>query len=333
MEKENSYLLADYSYDLPDSFIAQSPATPRTNSKLMVVSGGKIEHRHFSDILDYLKAGDVLVVNETKVRKALLHGCKSTGGKIEVIMEDDTRCRIKGSKIKVGTKFEFSLGIHAEVIDKKDDVFFVKFNKPTDYVLETIGVLPTPPYIKKELDSDSQYQTAYSRVDGSVAAPTAGLHFDDALLDKIQNKGVKIARVCLHVSFATFHPVRVDDFRNHVMHEELFEVTSDAADLINNRKGRLFVVGTTSLKCIESAIDSAGEIHPMKSASKLFIYPGYKFKNRVDGMITNFHLPKSTLLLLLSALIGREKVLSLYEVAKKENYRFFSLGDAMLIMF
>ena len=165
-----------------------------------------------------------------------------------------------------------------------------------------------------------------------MAAPTAGLHFDESLLSDIEAKGVKIARVCLHVSFATFHPVRVDDFRDHVMHEEIFEVSSEAADMINNRKGRLFVVGTTSLKCIESAADEKGSVHPIKSASQLFIYPGYQFRNKISGMITNFHLPKSTLLLLVSALIGRENLLSYYDAAKKNNYRFFSLGDAMLIL-
>jgi len=324
--------LEDYNYNLPKEFIAQEQAKPRTHSKLMVVKkNGDIVHDRFYNIINYLEKDDVLVINDSKVVKAKLTGKKETGGKIELLMENHNSCMVKGH-VQKGTKIIFENGIIGEITEKNGAYCKIKFNKPVDEIIKEIGQLPLPPYIKKKIKSDSEYQTVYSKKEGSLAAPTAGLHFDEELLKKIKQKGIKISRICLHVSFSTFLPIKETDFTKHKMHAESFEISKESADLINNRKGRLFVVGTTSLRALETAADKKGIIHPGKSISKIFIYPGYKFKNKIDGMITNFHLPKSTLLLLVSALFGREKIFKAYEEAKKNNYRFFSLGDAMLLL-
>ncbi len=327
-----SYNLEDYNYSLPKEFIAQEQIKPRTHSKLMVVKdNGEIVHDRFYNIINYLNKDDVLVINESRVVKAKLTGKKESSGKIELLMENHDECMVKG-RVKEGTKIIFEKGIIGKIVEKHDAKCRIKFNKPADEVIKEIGQLPLPPYIKKKIKSDSQYQTVYSKKEGSLAAPTAGLHFDEELLKKIEAKGIKIAKICLHVSFSTFLPIKESDFTKHKMHNEFFEITKEAADAINRRKGRLFVVGTTSLRALETAADEHGKIPAISSGSEIFIYPGYKFKNKIDGMITNFHLPKSTLLLLVSALFGREKILNAYEEAKKNNYRFFSLGDAMLLL-
>jgi len=332
MQEKEKYDLNDYNYELPKEFIAQEQAKPRTHSKLMVVKeNGNIVHDRFYNIINYLQKDDVLVINDSKVIKAKLTGKKETSGKIELLMENNDTCMVKG-KVSIGTKIIFEKGIVGEITEKNGADCKIKFNKPTDEVIKEIGQLPLPPYIKKKIKSDSEYQTVYSKKEGSLAAPTAGLHFDDELLKKIEQKGIKIARICLHVSFSTFLPIREADFTKHKMHAESFEITKESADLINKRKGRLFVVGTTSLRALETAADKNGIIPAGKSSSEIFIYPGYKFKNKIDGMITNFHLPKSTLLLLVSALFGKEKIFKAYEEAKKNNYRFFSLGDSMLLL-
>jgi S-adenosylmethionine:tRNA ribosyltransferase-isomerase len=323
--------LSDFDYVLPKELIAQHPVSPRCNSRLLV-AGKKVEHKHFFDIVDYFRKGDVLVINETKVIPAKLTGRKETGAKIELIVEHcfgkECTCHIKGTKPRVGNKLIFKK-FHAEIIKNENDIFTVVFDADIDTVIKQVGKLPTPPYVKENLRRNSDYQTAYSRKNGSVAAPTAGFHFTKELLEKIQKKGVKIAKVCLHVGFGTFLPVR--DLNTHVMHSEYFEVDQKNADIVNDKKRRLFVVGTTSVRVLESAANEQGKIMAEKGETSLFIKPGYKFKTSIDALITNFHLPKSTLLMLVSAFIGREKILKLYKRAIKKKYRFYSFGDAMLL--
>ena len=320
--------LSEYNYMLPKELIAQEPVFPKDHSKLMVLNK-TIEHKHFYDIINYLEKDDVLVVNESRVKKCKLIGKKSTGAEVEVIIEKQKgalfECRIHGSsavKIHNALLFENTKGL---VVGKDGEKFLVQFNNSP--INENLH-LPQPPYIKRLL-SDREYQTTYSSEEGSLAAPTAGLHFTEELLKKIEQKGVKIAKIKLHVSFGTFKPIRTE-VNKHKMDPEEFIIDKPTADLINNAK-RLFVVGTTSLKALESA-NQNGKIIPQHKNSKLFICPGYKFKTKVKGLITNFHFPKSTLLLLVSAFYGKEKILDAYEKAIKHKYRFFSLGDAMLLL-
>lgn len=457
--------LSDFDYNLPKELIAQKPADKRDESRLMVVRKGKkgkidinnnndgwesdndcnncdnkiiIEHKHFYDIVDYLKEGDVLVVNDTKVLPFKFHGRKETGGKAEMILgnkivdgkyykKDKNRyeCRIKTTKARIGTvlifedktnynksnygsnnnvdcdnnynkdndddnkyqkeklhhetgwsmprpnkdnKIKSCLKIKATVVDKINDKYIIEFDE--DYSVEElseIGEMPLPPYIKDFKGDVSRYQTVYSKYyqrendgyqcedkdanknkknhienSGSIAAPTAGLHFTDELLEKLRNKGVKIVKICLHVSFGTFIPVRNEDITKHKMEAEYYIVDENSANIINSRKfidkkgkektGRLFVVGTTALKTLETVADEKGIIHAKEGWSNLFIYPSYKFKVKADGFITNFHLPTSTLIMLVSAFFGREEILDAYNIAVKEKYRFFSFGDAMMLM-
>lgn len=328
--------LSDFDYGLEKSFIAQHPAEPKDHSKLMVVKNNKIEHKHFYDVIDYLKKGDILVINETKVLPNKIAGNKISGGRAEFIInkclkKNVCECLIKTRKPKTGTEFIFKNRINGKIIDKKGNLFIVKFNKNIDEIVKKIGELPTPPYVKAKIKKDAEYQTVYSKSKGSLAAPTAGLHFTKNLLKKIKNKGVKIAKLTLHISFSTFSHIREEDFTKHRMDPEYFSISKKNAETINKRKGRLFVVGTTSLKALES-LNNNGKITARSGHSNLFIYPGYKFKNKVDGFITNFHLPKSSLLLLTCAFYGRNSVLNAYEEAIKHNYRFFSFGDAMLLL-
>jgi S-adenosylmethionine:tRNA ribosyltransferase-isomerase len=294
----------------------------------MVLCDGKIEHKHFYNLPDYLQEGDVLVLNETKVLKIKLEGKKSTGGKVELMLDSPTTAVVKG-KVKIGDELIFQKNIKAKILDKKENKLSLKFNIPYREVISKIGKLPTPPYIKQEIKSDEEYQTVYANQDGSFAAPTAGLHFDSELLQKIQSKGIKLAKVCLHVSWDTFLPVHEEDPTKHEMHGEVCEISPENAEIINNAK-RLFVVGTTTLRTLESFAEN-GKVTAGKKLTKIFIYPGYKFKLNYHGLITNFHLPRSTLLMMISAFYDREKILQAYEVAVKEKYRFYSLGDAMLI--
>ncbi|MBD3355363.1 tRNA preQ1(34) S-adenosylmethionine ribosyltransferase-isomerase QueA [Candidatus Woesearchaeota archaeon] len=323
--------LSDFDYKLPKERIAQKPVSPRDFSRLMIIND-KIEHRKFSDIVDYLKEGDVLVLNETRVVHAKLTGKKETGSPAEIIVEETDgkicRCKIKTKNPRPGINMIFGQ-YKAKIIEKDDDEFFVEFEEDVTEVLKDIGKLPTPPYVKRKLDREEQYQTVYSKKKGSVAAPTAGLHFTERLLNKIKDKGVKIAKVVLHVDFGTFLPVR--DINKNTLHKEYFEVDKENARIINNAK-RLFVVGTTSMRSLESVADNKGKIKAKEGSTRLFIKPGYKFKVDYDGMITNFHLPKSTLLMLVSAFIGRDKILDAYKTAVSKKYRFFSFGDAMLIL-
>lgn len=334
----------DFFYDLPEELIAQTPADPRDSSKLMCVgrTDGVISHHHFRDIIDELNAGDVLVINDTKVLPARIYGTKqSTGIQIELLLLRQRELDIwetlvrPGRRAKPGTKIDFGDGLlHAEILESTDDGNrIVKFSYEGDNfysILDKIGQMPLPPYITQRLEDPSRYQTVYAREKGSAAAPTAGLHFTPELLNKIKDKGVIIAPVMLHVGLGTFRPVKAENINEHHMHSEHFRVPEESAKLINNRKGRLVAVGTTSCRVIESAADDNGIVHPITDDTSIFIYPGYKFK-ATDALITNFHLPESTLLMLVSAFSSKEIMMNSYKEAIKQGYRFFSFGDAMFI--
>ncbi|MBT7902917.1 tRNA preQ1(34) S-adenosylmethionine ribosyltransferase-isomerase QueA [Candidatus Woesearchaeota archaeon] len=330
--------LEDFNYELPEKCIAQEPAKPRDHSKLMIVDSNRnYSHKKFFDIIDLFKSGDVLVLNETKVVHSKIVGCKKTGSPAEIVLTkkiDQTKyeCRIKTRNPHVGQECIFEKELVCKIIFAEEGFFKIEFNKPPEEILAEIATFPTPPYIKQAI-KEKDYQTTYAndRKKKSLAAPTAGLHFTDEILFALVDKGVKLVKICLHVDFGTFMSVR-SNIKEHKMHEEYFEINSHSADVINNREGRLFVVGTTSLRALESAdYDSEGKIIPTCKYTNIFIYPGYKFKCGANYLLTNFHLPKSTLILLVSAFAGRENVLNSYECAKQENYRFYSLGDCMLL--
>ena len=328
--------LSLFDYDLPKELIAQEPKEPRDASRLMVVKGKDIEHKVFRDIIEYLEKDDVLVLNDTKVEPVKLIGKKTTGSPAEFLISKKIEknifeCQIKTNKIKPGTEFIFKKDLKAKVIGGKDGLFEVEFNKDNvEELLQQIGEMPTPPYIKKKA-TRQQYQTVFATRSGSIAAPTAGFHFTPELLRDLEKKGIKIAKITLHVSYGTFLPVKTDNIEEHKMHEEWFEITEETADLINNRQKRLIIVGTTSLRALESATDDMGILQPKTGTTDIFIYPGYNFNLKPDMMITNFHLPKSTLIMLIAALVGREKILNAYQEAVKNKYRFYSFGDAMLL--
>ncbi|MBC5666881.1 MULTISPECIES: tRNA preQ1(34) S-adenosylmethionine ribosyltransferase-isomerase QueA [Eubacterium] len=338
--------LHDYYYDLPEELIAQDPLEDRSSSRLMVLDKetGNVEHHVFKEIIDYLNPGDCLVINDTKVLPARLYGNKvGTDAKIEVLLlkrreKDVWETLVKpGKKCKPGTVINFGDGIlTGEVIDVVEEGNrLIKFNYEGIFeeVLDRLGEMPLPPYITHKLKDKSRYQTVYAKYEGSAAAPTAGLHFTKELLEKIREKGVKIAHVTLHVGLGTFRPVKVDNILEHHMHSEFYMVDEEDANLINTCKengGRIISVGTTSTRTLETVTDENGVVHEGSGWTQIFIYPGYKFK-AIDCLITNFHLPESTLIMLVSALAGREKVLNAYEIAVKEKYRFFSFGDAMFI--
>ncbi|MFH1802444.1 MAG: tRNA preQ1(34) S-adenosylmethionine ribosyltransferase-isomerase QueA [archaeon] len=321
--------LSDFDYELPKELIAQRPANPRTHSRLLVLKNNQLQHKHFYNLPDYLQEGDVLVLNETKVLPIKVTGKKETGGKIELMLQPNSKTATVKGKVKIGDILQFPKNIKATINTKKDNKITLDFNLPLEQVMQKIGQLPTPPYIKTPIKSDDEYQTIYANKQGSFAAPTAGLHFDSALLTKIKDKGVKIAKVCLHVSWDTFLPVQETEIEKHIMHGELCEIDQENADIINNAK-RVFVVGTTTLRTLESFAEN-NKIHTGKKTTKIFIFPGYEWQFSYTALITNFHLPKSTLLMMISAFYGRKKILEAYEVAVKEKYRFYSLGDAMLI--
>ena len=336
---------SDFDYDLPPELIAQTPSPVRDASRLMTVNRvtGEIGHRVFHDIIDYLNPGDVLVINNSKVIPARLYGTKeSTGIQMEVLL-----LRQRGNDVwetimrparraPVGTDIIFKEGVLRATVTEllPDGGRLVRFTHPenrTIYdVLDEIGNMPLPPYITHRLEDKNRYQTVYAKTEGSAAAPTAGLHFTQDLLARIREKGVQIAPVMLHVGLGTFRPVKEKKLSDHVMHTEYFEVSQESADIINNRTGRLIAVGTTSCRTLESAADENGIIHPMAADTGIFIYPGYRFR-AVQGLITNFHLPQSTLLMLVSAFSSREIMLHAYQVAVAEKYRFFSFGDAMFL--
>ncbi len=337
---------SDFSYDLPEELIAQDPAERRDLSRLLVINKntGEREHKVFHDIIDYLVPGDCLVINNTKVIPARLLGEREvTGGKVEVLLlkrkgNDIWETLVRpGKKAKPGQRLEFGGGLlKAEVLGIADDGNrLVKFtyNGIFEEILDKLGQMPLPPYITHKLEDKNRYQTVYAKYEGSAAAPTAGLHFTEELLKEIEDKGVNIAKVTLHVGLGTFRPVKSDNIENHHMHTEEYYVGSQAADLINSTKkkgGRVICVGTTSLRTVESAAAGYGTINPGGGDTDIFIYPGYQFKI-ADALITNFHLPESTLLMLVSALEGQGEILAAYKEAVSLGYRFFSFGDAMFM--
>lgn len=338
----------DFYYDLPKEYIAQTPIEPRDHSKMLVVhrSEDRIEHRHFYDILDYLTDKDCLILNDTRVLPARLYGIKEdTGARVEFLLLNQKEKDVwevitgPGKRAKEGTKFTFGDGIlHAEVLSVLENGNrLAKFTYEGDTifpVLEKIGEMPLPHYITKKLENGERYQTVYSKELGSAAAPTAGLHFTPELLQKIRDKGVKIGFVTLHVGIGTFRPVKAENIEDHHMHSEHYHLPKETADLINQTKangGRVIAVGTTSCRTLESVATYCGEIREADDWTSIFIYPGYKFKC-IDGLLTNFHLPESTLIMLVSAFYDREKVLEIYRTAVQEKYRFFSFGDCMLLI-
>ena len=336
----------DFYYDLPEELIAQTPLEKRDTSRLMVLDriSGKVSHRHFYDILEYLQPGDCLVMNDSRVLPARLLGHRPTGGAVEVLLLRDLgdkkwECLCKpGRKMQVGSEVLFGDGeLSAIVTEVKDDgnrIVEFRYEGIFLEVLERLGKMPLPPYIKAELQDQERYQTVYSREVGSAAAPTAGLHFTNELLDKIRDKGVKTAFVTLHVGLGTFRPVKAEEITEHHMHSELCMLSKETAEILNQTKqegGRIICVGTTSCRTLESLVNEDGSFEAKSKWTEIFIYPGYQFK-AMQGLITNFHLPESTLVMLVSAFAGRENVLAAYNEAVGERYRFFSFGDAMCIL-
>ena len=338
--------VSDFNYDLPEELIAQHPYDKRDEARLMVLHRNtkQIEHKVFKDIIDYLEPGDCLVLNDTKVIPARLYGKKDTGAKVEFLLlkrieNDDWEAMVRpGNKLKAGAKVSFGDGIlQAEVLETLEGGnrrvrFFYEgiFNE----ILDKVGLMPLPPYIKENIKEENEkYQTVYAKYEGSAAAPTAGLHFTEELLEKIKEKGVEIAKVTLHVGIGTFRPVKVENVEEHKMHSEHFYVKQIEADKINKAKEtghRVVAVGTTSCRVLESVSDENGKMKEIETDTSIFIYPGYKFKC-VDALITNFHLPESTLIMLVSSLAGKDFIMKAYKEAVEKRYKFFSFGDAMFI--
>lgn len=349
MDKLN---VSDYDYFLPEEQIAQDPLADRSSSKLLVLdkNTGKTSHHVFKEVIDFLNPGDCLCINNTKVIPARLIGRKKTGGVVEVLLlkrlEDEKskwevltrpgkKARV-GDEIIFGGEGEYDFELLCRVTEVKDDgnrIVEFEYDGIFEEILDKLGQMPLPPYITHRLEDKNRYQTVYAKIEGSAAAPTAGLHFTKDLLKKIKEKGIKIVSVTLHVGLGTFRPVQVENILDHKMHSEYYEVSEETAKILNDTKaagGRIISVGTTSTRTLESVTDENGVIHAGSGETEIFIYPGYKFK-AVDALITNFHLPKSTLIMLVSALAGRENVLNAYREAVNNKYRFFSFGDAMLI--
>ena len=345
--REITMKTSDFYYDLPKELIAQDPLQDRSSSRLLHLSmeDGSIEHRHFTDILEYLQEGDCLVVNDTKVIPARLYGHKEdTGALIEILLlkrkeNDIWECLVKpGKKARPGARITFGDGILTgeiiDVVEEGNRLIQFHYEGIFEEILDRLGEMPLPPYITHKLKDKNRYQTVYAKNEGSAAAPTAGLHFTEELLEQVKAKGVQIAHVTLHVGLGTFRPVKVYDVESHHMHSEFYMVEEEQAKLINDTKkngGRVISVGTTSCRTLESATGEDGILRAGSGWTEIFIYPGYRFK-MIDGLITNFHLPESTLLMLVSALAGKEKIMYAYGEAVKERYRFFSFGDAMLIL-
>lgn len=336
---------SDFYFDLPESLIAQTPLEDRSSSRLMVINRDthQIEHKRFYDVIDRLHSGDCLVLNNTKVIPARLFGTKDTGAVVEFLLlkrlsANQWETLVKpGKKAKVGTQFSFGDGkLTCEVIavgDEGSRIIEFSYEGVFEAILDELGSMPLPPYITAKLEDAKRYNTVFAKHDGSAAAPTAGLHFTEELLQKAIDKGVKIAYVTLHVGLGTFRPVKVDDVNHHKMHSEYYMLDEENAKIINDCKaagGRVISVGTTSTRTIETIADSNGLLRAQSGWTEIFIYPGYQFKV-VDGLITNFHLPESTLIMLVSALVDRETILDAYKIAVEDSYRFFSFGDAMMI--
>ena len=337
---------SDFDYYLPEELIAQTPLEPRDTSRMLVYDRktDKIEHKHFYDIIDYLKAGDVLVVNNTKVLPARIFAYTSHGGRVEILLLKrinltDWEVLVKpGKKAKPGVKLVVNESLSLTILENEvlsgGRIIRFEFNGVFEDLLSKVGEMPLPPYITEKLKDQTRYQTVYALKDGSAAAPTAGLHFTPELLQKIKDKGVIVANVLLHVGLGTFRPVKVEDVTTHHMHSEYYEISKESADIINLAKKegrRIIAVGTTSVRTLESVADSNGFVKEQSGNTEIFIYPPYKFKC-VDSLITNFHLPKSTLLMLVSSFLSREKMLELYNLAVKEKYRFFSFGDCCFFL-
>lgn len=336
---------SDFDYNLPQELIAQTPVYPRDSSRMLVYNRKEktIEHKHFYDICDYLEKGDVLVRNNTKVLPARMFGYTAHGGRVEVLLLkrlnlDEWEVLVKpGKKAKPGAKLTISSELSLEVLSNVEEsggrrVKF-NYNGVFEEIISKVGEMPLPPYIKEKLKDQNRYQTVYAKTEGSAAAPTAGLHFTNELIEKLRKKGVEIVDVLLHVGLGTFRPVKADEISEHHMHSEYYEISEYASERINSAKRegrRVIAVGTTGVRTLESASDENGFVKPVKANTDIFIYPPYKFKC-VDGLITNFHLPKSTLLMLVSALSTREETLQIYNLAVSEKYRFFSFGDCMFI--
>ncbi len=352
--------LTDFYYELPEELIAQDPLQKRSESRLMVLDREKetIEHKHFYDVVDYLNPGDCLVINDTKVIPARLLGVKEdTGAAIEVLLlkrisDTEWETLVKpGKKCRVGARIVFGsdtntpdeetglikgklVGEVVDIVEEGNRIVRFEYDGIFEEILDELGQMPLPPYITHKLEDKDRYQTVYAKHEGSAAAPTAGLHFTNELLSEIENKGIKIAHVTLHVGLGTFRPVKEENILDHHMHSEFYMIEASAADTINTTRkngGRIIAVGTTSTRTLETIADENGFVKAGSGWTDIFIYPGYRFK-AIDGLITNFHLPESTLLMLVSALYSREKILEAYDVAVKEKYRFFSFGDAMLII-
>lgn len=337
--------VSDFNYELPEELIAQTPIEKRDSSRLMVLNKEKqtIEHKVFSDIIDYLDEGDCLVINNTKVIPARLYGKKETGANVEFLLlkrieGDIWEVMVRpGRKLQIGTKVIFGEGLlEAEILEMLEggnrEVRFT-YNGIFNEILDQIGMMPLPPYIKERLEKKERYQTVYAKHEGSAAAPTAGLHFTEELLKKIEEKGINIAKVTLHVGIGTFRPVKVENIEDHKMHSEHFYIKQEDAEKINKAKAegkRIISVGTTSCRVLETVADENGMLKETEGDTSIFIYPGYKFKC-IDALITNFHLPESTLIMLVSTLAGKEYIMNAYNEAVKEKYRFFSFGDAMFI--
>lgn len=336
----------DFYYDLPEELIAQDPLLNRSSSRLMLLDKetGEIQHKHFYDILDYLNPGDCLVLNETKVIPARLYGVKEdTGAQVEVLLlhrkdKENWECLVKpGKKLKPGARISFGDGrLKAEIVDILEEgnrLIRFEFSGIFEEVLDKLGEMPLPPYITHKLEDRTRYNTVYAKEEGSAAAPTAGLHWTKELLEQCEAKGVEILRITLHVGLGTFRPVKMEEVEKHHMHSEYYSVSQEVAEKIEackQRRGRVICTGTTSCRALESAARESGKIEAKSGWTDIFIYPGFEFKV-MDALITNFHLPESTLLMLVSALSSREKILHAYEEAVKEKYRFFSFGDAMFI--
>lgn len=333
---------SDFDYDLPESSIAQTPAEPRDSSRLLVLhrDTNELEHRIFRDVADYLKAGDLLVVNQTRVIPARIFARKETGGRVELLLlrrRDDWtwEALVGGKGLRIGKKVKVEDGPEVEIIEMLDgSERLIRFSEPIEPYFSKVGNVPLPPYIHEKLDDPERYQTVYAKEPGSAAAPTAGLHFTPRLMEELLVKGVTIAYVTLHVGLDTFAPVNEDDPEEHVIHTEWCELPQETADIINQTKasgGRVIAVGTTSVRTLESVANLQSPISEFVGSTSLYVLPGYEFKV-VDAIITNFHLPKSTLLMLVSAFAGREKILETYNTAIEEGYRFYSFGDAMLVL-
>jgi S-adenosylmethionine:tRNA ribosyltransferase-isomerase len=344
-EEKRQYKKSDFYYELPEELIAQTPAEPRDSSRLLVYhrDTGGIEHKIFRDVIDYLKEGDVLVLNKTRVIPARMYAQTAHGGVIEVLLLKRYDIHTwealmrPGKKGKIGARFRVSDELAFTVTgitDSGERVIRFEYEGVFEEILQKVGTMPLPPYIKEKLKDQSRYNTVYSETDGSAAAPTAGLHFTKELLERIAQKGVQIVEVLLHVGLGTFRPVKEDIITDHKMHSEYYEIGEEAANAINaaKREGRrVIAVGTTSVRTLETVADEQGMVRPCKGNTEIFLYPPYRMKC-VDGLITNFHLPESTLIMLVACLVGREEILNVYKTAVEEKYRFFSFGDACLFI-